>query len=79
MLASFCTDPMVATQFAQEKLVKILLELLVSPATRYESSLDCCRILIAFGQTEKGQQVRQLDPKSSAFEWCLSDHLYALA
>ncbi|CAH0485850.1 unnamed protein product [Peronospora farinosa] len=57
LIASFCADPSVATQFAQEKLVRFLLEQLVSQSMPYDSSLDCVRILTGIGQTEKGQKV----------------------
>jgi len=56
----------VAKEFAQDKLVRFLLEKSASQSTPLESSLDCVRILSGLGQTGKGQQVRQpsrsLDP-----------------
>ncbi|CAH0477777.1 unnamed protein product [Peronospora belbahrii] len=57
LIASFCVDPIVATKFAQEKLVRFLLEQLVLQSTPYESFMDCICILSGFSQTEKGQQV----------------------
>ncbi|KAL4136972.1 hypothetical protein PRIC2_000500 [Phytophthora ramorum] len=57
LIASFCTDPSVAKGFAQDKLVRFLLEQLASRSTPHESSVDCVSILSGILQTEKGQQV----------------------
>lgn len=48
-----------ASEFAQDKLVRFLLEQLAAHSTPHESAVDCVRILSGLEQTEKGQQVRQ--------------------
>ncbi|POM73188.1 Hypothetical protein PHPALM_9985 [Phytophthora palmivora] len=60
LIASFCTDPSVAAEFAQEKLVRFLLEQLASQSTPIESCQDCARIISGLVQSEKGLQVRLL-------------------
>ncbi|KAI9922555.1 hypothetical protein PsorP6_002643 [Peronosclerospora sorghi] len=56
-ISSFCRNPNFATEFAQEKLIRFLLEQLAIQSIPYESSVDCVHILIGMVQTEKGQQI----------------------
>ena len=52
-------DPSVASEFAQTKLVRFLLDQLTLQSMPYDSLLDSVRILTGLGRTEKGQQVRR--------------------
>lgn len=59
-VCSFCSDVSIAEQFANEQLIKFLLEQLESPSSSRQAQEDCLRILDGIVDTAKGKRVRYI-------------------
>ncbi|DBA02392.1 TPA: hypothetical protein N0F65_007211 [Lagenidium giganteum] len=57
LIASFCEDASVAQEFATEKLVRAVLELLDNASATPEQQMDCIGILLGLAATSKGKQL----------------------